>query len=490
MIDPSYYDLNTVNGLIVAFLLFVVGLFTVRMTHHKDDLSLQTKLFVVAFFARIVAILAVYEGGLLSIVQDADSSGWTMSLPIYVRWQSEGYSVLTAPVALVNDLSELDSKNLHVLHLFSYALLFLMTGLPGRISAAALNALFGSLIPVLGYRMSIQIFGDSKAARNIGWTLTLLPSLLVFSALTLKEPFVVFFEVFGLYCCVQIAQRRIRIRYVLGYALSIYAMFYLRFYIFYVLVGTLITAIVVPPFVRSPYRRTAIAIGILASPLVMYVGYRSATTENENIKQEQRRMSLNVSKSTLRSYSSQMGGASYVQNPFDISKPSQFLPGLLFGLVHILYAPFPWNLARGSILMLLTSPEVLWWYYAGTIPLYRGIRYGLRENLTDVLIVILFCLPLLYYYSLIFSNIGLSFRYRAQIYPELLLLAGFGYKRLGMSHGYQSYTLPETDDPDEFVPIDMPFGQQQPWIARGRFDDRTGNQTTLWQNRNDRFGQM
>ena len=484
--SSSYYQLNTASGLVVAIFLFIAGVVIVRLSHHKETMNEQLKLFVVAYLARMAMIMVIYNGGLISIVSDADSHGWVHSLEICERWRLEGYGILTVPIAVFEDLQARGSQiSSHILYKLAYAALFLITGLPGRIAAASLNALFGALIPVFSYRMSIQIFGDLKAARYLGWTLALMPSMLVFSALTAKEPFVVFFEVLGLYCCVQIAQRKIRLRYLFAFAMSTYCMFYLRFYIYNVLIGSIVAAVIVPIFIRGRFRKAALISGAIASPVVMYFGYVSAMAERQEDATRNARALQG-----LKTYSAAMGGKSFVQNPFDVTQPSQFVPGLLFGLAHLLFAPFPWNLARGSSLMLMTSPEVLWWYYVGSVRLIRGLRYGLRENLADSLIPILFCLPLLYYYSLIFSNIGLAYRYRAQIYPELLLFIGFGYKRLRTMHGFNSYALPEPDEHEEYVPENLPAGHRQPWIVRERFDRDPGYQPTQWPNRNDRFRRM
>ncbi len=482
-------NLNTATGLIVAFLLFVVGMIIVRLSHHNETMDEQYRLFMVGYAARIAMILLIYNGGLISIVTDADSQGWRLALSIHQQWRAEGFGLLTVPLAVYEGLPEVNKGEMHTLHKLAYAAVFLVTGLPGRIAAASLNALLGALIPVLSFRMSLQIYNDPKAARYLGWTLALMPSLLVFSALTAKEPFVVFFEVLGLYCCVQIAQRRFRLRYVLAFLFSLFCMLYLRFYIYYVLLGSIVVAVVVPVFIRDSFRKVAIVTGLFASPLVMYYGYVSAIAERKD-EAARTEIQQRTTLQSLRQYGSKMGGNSFVENPFDITKPSQFVPGLLFGLVHLMYAPFPWNLARGSRLMLLTTPEVLWWYYSGTIRFYRGLRHGLRQNLADSLVPILFCLPLLYYYSLMFSNIGLAYRYRAQIYPELILFISLGYKRVRTLHGYHSYALPEQDEADEYPPGNQPTGQRQPWIARDRFDRDPGYQPTQWPNRNDRFRRM
>jgi hypothetical protein len=223
------------------------------------------------------------------------------------------------------------------------------------------------------------------------------------------------------------------------------------------------------------------------SPLVFIVTYRSALVELNQIKAEQVK---------LKSYaggfgtSSNMKLNSNVDNPFDITKTSQIIPGIIFGFVHLMYAPFPWHLAKGSLRMLLTAPEMLWWYYNGTIRLIRGVREARRINLIDMLIPFMFCVPLLLFYSLIFNNIGLAYRYRAQIFPELILFVSMGYHRVKLLKGMDSHVLTE-DEFEEYS--DRPIPQNQPAFGpasarfRPDYSSSVNASTNAWSNQNNRF---
>ena len=284
-----------------------------------------------------------------------------------------------------------------------------------------------------------------------------MPSLVVFSAQTLKEPVVVFLEVLCLYCCLQMAQFKIRFRHIAVLFSGIVVMGTLRFYVSYVIIGTFILTLIIPPIFKSKFKKIFLMMILLLSPLVFVVTYRSAITELDQIRVEQARR--------LQSYSKGFGDDSNfqlnsnVRNPFDITVTSEILPGLLFGLVHLMYAPFPWQLFQGSLRMALTAPEMIWWYYNGTIRLIRGTRNAVKINFIDSIIPIAFCLPLVLFYSLIFNNIGLAYRYRAQILPEFLIFISLGYynmKAIAVHHYYSEEDELAAEVEEELEAISSP----------------------------------
>lgn len=446
-------NLNGIGGMACFVIFFIIGIILVQLTHQQETRREQTTLFILAYIIRSFMVMTVYYFGLLSIIRDEDSSGWVAGLGLYESWVQAGYDLFSLPRAILEYIKNAregsvnDGGKLHIGYNAIIATEFFLLNAPGRIPAAMLNVFLGSLVPVFAYRISMQIFENSRAAKYAGMTLVFMPSLVLFSAQTQKEPIVVFIETIGLYCCVQFCQFRYKLRYFLCLAICLAIMQYLRFYIVYVFIGTFILSLVIPPIFKSRYRSIFILIGLMFSPLAALVTYQSAVTEIRQIQAEQTRR--------LKSYADGFGAYdglktnSNIGNPFDITVGSEIIPGLLFGFFHLMYAPFPWHLARGSTRMLLTTPEMVWWYYNGTIRLFRGFRYGLKINKADMLLPFLFVVPLLFFYSLIFNNIGLAYRYRAQIFPELMLFISLGYSRVRelALENYQNQINPE-DDPE------------------------------------------
>jgi hypothetical protein len=102
---------------------------------------------------------------------------------------------------------------------------------------------------------------------------------------------------------------------------------------------------------------------------------------------------------------------------------------VVVGWAHLLLAPFPWQLDGGSLRMLLTTPELaVWWWlvFAGLIP---GLWHVCKTRLADAQPLLFFVLGLGLLYSMMFGNIGLIFRQRAQLLPWLLIIAVAGLER-------------------------------------------------------------
>ena len=66
---------------------------------------------------------------------------------------------------------------------------------------------------VFAYRTARTLFSEGVAVR-VGWWTCLFPSMIIWSAQTLKEPVVILLEVIALYSCVQLKRSRYAVRYV------------------------------------------------------------------------------------------------------------------------------------------------------------------------------------------------------------------------------------------------------------------------------------
>jgi len=109
---------------------------------------------------------------------------------------------------------------------------------------------------------------------------------------------------------------------------------------------------------------------------------------------------------------------------YDVTTPGGFLMMMIVGSVYLLLAPFPWQLVSGRQVFAL--PDVLLWWGLVFGYIIPGIRYSLRYRANLLAAVASFALPLIILYSLMFGNVGLAYRQRAQIMPFLLILAAAG----------------------------------------------------------------
>ena len=101
----------------------------------------------------------------------------------------------------------------------------------------------------------------------------------------------------------------------------------------------------------------------------------------------------------------------------------------LFGGVHLLLAPFPWQLRAGSVRMALTAPEMVVWWFVFFALVLPGLKHAIRHRFGDVMPLLLFLLLLSGIYSVTFGNVGTAYRQRAQLMPYLLIFAGIGLEQ-------------------------------------------------------------
>jgi hypothetical protein len=118
------------------------------------------------------------------------------------------------------------------------------------------------------------------------------------------------------------------------------------------------------------------------------------------------------------------GSGVYV--PYDVTTSAGFGFATLVGAAHLLLAPFPWQLVGGSLRMLMVGPETAYWYWLFFVALIPGIRWTLKERLGDVLPMLFFIVGLGLLYSVMFGNVGLIYRQRAQLLPWMLVFASVG----------------------------------------------------------------
>ena len=295
-----------------------------------------------------------------------------------------------------------------------------MTDAPARLPAAVLNNLFGALTVVLAYRIAATLFSP-WVARRVGLWACVLPSLVVWSAQTLKEPVVIFLETAALAACVRI-KRSGRTREAVACAAAIVLLVPFRFYAAYLTALVTIASLALPRLRGRPTTLgPALLIGALVALALVSSGIlaqHEALVEHYSLAQIQ----------TLRDYTARTAGSGVVL-PYDLSTPSGFVASVLVGASHLLLAPFPWQLAQGSGRMLLTLPDVfLWWWLvlAGLVP---GIRACVRWRFGDVQPLLFFALGMALLYSVLFSNVGLVYRQRAQLLPWLLIFAMVGLEQ-------------------------------------------------------------
>ena len=182
-------SLGMVQGF-AGFLFFgVLGMVLLNFTgNHRDRMQFQFKLFAVAFGLRFLFSVIIYAMGLVNILGDEDASGWANGNIIANLWSMQHLSLWDIP----GQWKEAFGGN-HKGYAFLLGTVFWITDAGYRMVAAVLNNFFGALTVLLVYRITRTLFSE-WAAERAGWWACFMPSLVIWSAQTVKEPVVILLE--------------------------------------------------------------------------------------------------------------------------------------------------------------------------------------------------------------------------------------------------------------------------------------------------------
>ncbi len=411
-------EIGLLPGVLYFLLLCVLGVPLILGTRrHQATLRFQLRVFFIAFMLRFCVSILLYAAGLSSFIGDEDSSGWTLGASIQGEWAQHGISIFDLPGQLTQAF-----EGHHRGYGFMLATVFYLTGIAARLPAAALNAFFGALTVVLAYRIARTLFSDGVANRVAWWT-CLLPSMVIWSAQTVKEPIVILLETIALYECVRLKESGLSIKHLLVCGCAIVLLIPFRFYGCYIVGAAVLVALLTPGLSGPRAWVSAIALTAVLVPVLVGSGLfalHEAAVETFDIETIQK-FRVNVSQGGKG-----QGAGSGIRTA-DIRTTEGFASGVAVGAIHLLLAPFPWEM--NSTRALITLPEVVYWWFLVAFGVIPGLWYCIRKRFRDVCVLLLFIVGFGLLYSMMFGNVGLVVRQRAQLLPWLLVFAAVGLEQ-------------------------------------------------------------
>ena len=430
----DFKDPDLPFGLVLFVVFGVLGSLVLLSTQkHRETLPMQIKVFATAFALRFISSIAIYQFGLVAVLGDEDSSGWVVGATLRQTWLRQGVGIFELPSVLGGAYS-----GGHHGYYYLLGLLFYITGSPARMPAAALNCFCGALAVVFAYRIARTLFSDWVAVR-VGWWTCFLPSMIVWSAQTLKEPVVILLEVLALYACVHLRKSGFSLRYILLCAAVVILIIPFRFYAAYIIGATILLTLLVPQLSKRK-----IAIVPLIAVALLVAGFLFGS--GQLLQQETQLESFDLQRVQDFKRDVASTGNSGVEAKFDLKTTSGMIGAIAFGGVHLLLAPFPWQWGGASLRMLFVLPEVVLWWWLFFMGLVPGFWHSVRRRFGDILPLLIFLFGFGFLYSLMFGNVGLVYRQRAQLLPWLLMLAAYGLelRRQKRQAAARPYSGPET----------------------------------------------
>lgn len=289
-----------------------------------------------------------------------------------------------------------------------------------------LKALLGSYTCLLTYRIARNNFGQTTG-RMAGIMTMLLPNLIYYTGLHLKETEMVFLVV----CCMYLADkllraRRLRLADVFWLGVLIGVLFFFRTVLAACLVGAVVVAtLLTSPQITRPARRLALTC-LVAGGLGLLITTPLAGNLNEYVLHSEQNQAL------------QMKNFAVYRNKGETNKFATYGSRSVF-LPFMLMAPFPTlvNIADQPNAMMMAGAYFTRNVYAFFVFIALFALYK-RRQFRDHILLLAFTAS--YIFVLASSGFALSERFHLPLVPFLLSFAAYGVSQMNQKN--KKYYLP------------------------------------------------
>ena len=406
---PRIYYTVTISDtgkavLLCTCLATVAGFYTSRLREHGQFLL---RIFVAGLLLRMIVAAGIYAfSGQEFFGGDALHYDFLGHAQVKT-WGGDGFFEWELNNYMRNDAAAWGMNYL-------VGVIYLIVG-RNMLAVQFFNAVLGALTAVVIFQCAYHAFANLRVARIAAIAVAFYPSLVLWSAQGLKDAPIVFCLVLAILATLKLGQR-LSVQYVLVLGVSLLVVFSLRFYVFYMICFAVagafaigMQAVTATSFIRQ------FAVIIILGLGLTYLGVtRSASVQYEQLVTFDQ---LQRSRSDLAQSESGFG------KDVDVSTAGGALSQIPLGLVYLLFAPFPWQLA--SLRQSITLPEMLVWWASFPL-LVLGLWFTLKHRLRQLSPILIFTCMLTLSYSVVQGNVGTAYRQRSQLLVFYFIFVAVG----------------------------------------------------------------
>jgi len=421
-------------ALLVAAGCATAALAALTLVRDRRERHLLMLLFLTAFGLRLVFTVFVYQTALIQSFGGGDDIGWVIRWKLSRIWQGWFTHDWFGDLAVhrLNFREETYAATLWEVYdgsrqrnrgyAFFVTWFYYLIDARSQMALAIFNSFLNAVTVLVIYRTA-RLFFSREAALFAAAVATILPSFLVFSALTIKESWIVLCEVAACYALLRYVYSR-HWAYLCLCATFILLVGGFRFYAGW----TTLSAVGITFLCFSSRRSKLAGIGALTAVAAVLLAVDANDATDRHLSQGLTSLLDDIThfRTVVSSNDPRFSTGSAVPLDYDLHTPDGLAMQVAVGGSYLLLAPFPWETLSGRQLYAL--PDVcLWWivFFCFVVPGAISLRRTHPALLTSLLS---FIVPLFLFCSLTFGNIGLGHRQRAQLVPFLLVMAAAGYE--------------------------------------------------------------
>jgi hypothetical protein len=268
-----------------------------------------------------------------------------------------------------------------------------------------INASVGASTAIVVYKVTQMLFNNSRVSKVAALLVAFFPSLILWSSQALKDALIIMALALCILATLKLMQK-ISLSYLLVLAICLSALLSLRFYIFYMMAAAVGGSFVIGLKSANPanFIHRFVAIAVIGLVFTWFGVIRFAAVQFEKYG--------NLQMVQMSRMDQARNADSGFAKDVDVQTTEGALTVIPIGLVYLLFAPFPWQLA--SLRQSIALPEMIVWWAAFPL-LVLGWWYAVRHRLRQVSPIVLFTTMLTLAYSVFQGNVGTAYRQRSQL---------------------------------------------------------------------------
>ncbi|HUE80794.1 MAG TPA: glycosyltransferase family 39 protein [Pyrinomonadaceae bacterium] len=336
-----------------------------------------------------------------------------------------------------------------------WGMVYLVAGIYGLIGRNMLavqlvNSVMGAATAVVIFLCAHHVFNNLRVARLAAIAVAFYPSLVLWSSQGLKDGPIVFLLALSILATLRLGEK-FSVKYAVILVSALFLLLSFRFYVFY-----MITAAVGGAFVIGMQKlNTATFIRQFAIIVILGLGLTYlGITRYAEVQLSQFATLERIQVSRQDSATSAVSGFG---RDIDVSTGAGALSAIPLGLLYLLFAPFPWELA--SLRQSITLPEMIIWWISFPM-LVLGLWFSVRYRLRQISPIIIFTVMLSIAYSIFQGNVGNAYRQRSQLLVFYFIFVAVGYVLLWEKRDERRRIEMANREPGE-APLTIPRVQQR-----------------------------
>ena len=373
----------------------------------RDHKTFLWRLFILAVVARIMVATIIYMGNMQEFFGGDANTYHLFGQSLNQSWHGDNYH---------------EARYLHFIQsgagawgmLYIVAAVYEVVG-ANMYAVQLINASVGSSTAIIVFFVTQSLFNNLRVSKLAAVLVAFFPSLILWSSQGLKDALIIM----ALALCILATLRlmeRISIPYIVVLGGCLAALLSLRFYIFYMMAAAVGGSFVIgmkTSDARS-FMQRFVAISLIGVAFTWFGVIRFASAQFEKYANLQMVQEARMD---------QARAASGFGKDVDVQTTEGALTVIPLGLVYLLFAPFPWQLA--SLRQSIALPEMVVWWAAFPL-LVLGWWYAMKHRLRQVAPIVLFTTMLTLAYAVFQGNVGTAYRQRSQLLVFYFIFVAVG----------------------------------------------------------------